>query len=244
MKISLGALAVLTAIVLPAAPASAAPVSGTDTLPPAGLVARYTFDAGAVNNRVADSSGRAPALTVRSADQGVIKFAGGTAAFPAACASGATACPRGLLEAPDDADLNPGTRPFRWSARVAVAKSQLVGSSNVLQKGVSTGGSQWKMQIGATNGRAQCIVAGTGTTGAYVVRSSNTVADGAWHKILCQRSGTSLSVWVDNVQRGTATIPSTLSISNTLPLRIGGPNFNTHSDMFHGQLDDVYAELG
>ncbi|NMO55442.1 LamG domain-containing protein [Actinoplanes sp. TBRC 11911] len=244
MKISLGALAALTAFVLPAAPASAAPAAGTDTVPPAALVARYTFDAGAVNGRVADLSGRAPALTVRSADQGVIRFSGGTVAFPAACRSGADACPRGLLEAPDDADLNPGTRVFRWSARVAVTKAQLAGSSNVLQKGVSTGGSQWKLQIGATNGRAQCIVAGTGTTGSYVVRSSQTVADGAWHKVVCQRNGTSLSVWVDNVQRGAATIPASLSISNSLPLRVGGPNFNTHSDMYHGQLDDVYAELG
>jgi hypothetical protein len=29
-----------------------------------------------------------------------------------------------------------------------------------------------------------------------------------------------------------------------LPLRIGGPNFNTTSDMYHGYLDDVYAVLG
>jgi hypothetical protein len=245
MKISLGALAALTVIaVLPSAPASAAPAGGADTVPPATLVARYTFDAGAVDGHVADTSGRGGALTVRSADQGVIRFSGGTAAFPAACRSGATTCARGLLEAPNDADLNPGTRTFRWSARLAVSKSQLAGSSNVLQKGVSTGGSQWKLQLGATNGRAQCVVAGTGTSGTYVVRSSESVADGAWHKIMCQRNGTSLSVWVDNVQRGAATIPSNLSISNSLPLRIGGPNFNTHSDMYHGQLDDVYAELG
>jgi Concanavalin A-like lectin/glucanases superfamily len=243
MKISL-ALAALTAIALPATPAFAAPVSETDAAPPAPvLVARYTFDGGAVGGRVADSSGRAPALTVRSADQGVIKFEGGTAAFPVVCARGATVCPRGLLEAPDDADLNPGTRMFRWSARVNVTKAQLVGSSNVLQKGVATTGSQWKLQIGATNGRAQCVV-GTGSSATYVARSAGTVADGVWHKVLCERSGTSLSVYVDNVQRGTTTIPSNLSISNKLPLRIGGPNFNTHSDMYHGQLDDVYAELG
>jgi hypothetical protein len=245
MKLRL-ALAALTAVVLPATPAVASPATGTDAVPPVGtpvLVARYTFDGGAVGGRVADSSGRAPALTVRSADQGVIKFEGGTAIFPAACPSGATVCPRGLLEAADDADLNPGTRMFRWSARVNVAKAQLVGSSNVLQKGVATTGSQWKMQIGATNGRAQCVVAGTGASGTYMVRSTTTVADGAWHKILCQRSGTSLSVYVDGAQRGTATIPSTVSITNNLPLRIGGPNFNTHSDMYHGQLDDVYAEL-
>ena len=78
----------------------------------------------------------------------------------------------------------------------------------------------------------------------HIARSSATVADGQWHKVLCQRSGTTLSVWVDNVNRGQTTIPSNLSISNTLPLRVGGPNFNTRTDMYHGRLDDVYAELG
>jgi hypothetical protein len=156
-------LAALAGAVIPAAPAqAAAPV----------LVARYTFDGGAVGGRVADTSGRAPALTVRAADQGVVRFEGGPVAFPATCAAAATVCPRGLLEAANDADLNPGTRLFRWSARIQLTKAQLTGSSNVLQKGVATGGSQWKLQIGATNGRAQCVVTGVGSPTVYVARSA------------------------------------------------------------------------
>jgi hypothetical protein len=228
------ALAVLAGA-LPAAPAqAAAPI----------LVARYTFDGGAVGGRVADTSGRAPSLAVRAADQGVVRFEGGHVTFPAACATAATVCPRGLLEAANDADLNPGTRLFRWSARIQLTKAQLAGSSNVLQKGVATGGSQWKLQIGATQGRAQCVATGVGSPTVYVARSAGTVADGAWHKVLCQRSGSSLAVYVDGVQRGQTTIPAALAISNGLPLRIGGPNFNARRDMYHGQLDDVYAELG
>jgi hypothetical protein len=236
MKISL-TIAAIAALLVPAAPALA------DTAAPT-LVARYTFDGGAVAGHVADSSGRSSALTVRAADQGVIRFQSGYAAFPSACPAGAAVCPRALLEAANDADLNPGTRFFRWSARVNVTKAQIAGSSNVLQKGVNNTGSQWKMQIGATNGKAQCVVVGTGSAVTYLVRSSGTVTDGVWHKILCQRSGTTLSVWVDNVQRGQTTIPSTVSVTNSLPLRIGGPNFNARSDMYHGLLDDVYAELG
>ncbi len=242
MKIAL-TLAALAGSVLPAVPAAAAPVVN-----PVTLVARYTFDGGAVGGRVADSSGRAPALTVRVADQGSVRFEAGQggryAAFPAPCATAATVCPRGLLEAANDADLNPGTRMFRWSARVQVTKARLVGSSNVLQKGVAGTGSQWKLQIGATQGRAQCVVVGAGSPTVYVARSAGTVADGAWHKVLCQRSGTSLAVFVDGVQRGQTTIPATLSVTNTLPLRVGGPNFNARRDMYHGALDDVYAELG
>ena len=67
---------------------------------------------------------------------------------------------------------------------------------------------------------------------------------GQWHKVICQRSGGTLSVSVDDVVRGQIAIPATLNITNKLPLRLGGPNFNTKTDMYHGRLDDVYAELG
>ena len=238
-----------TAAVRPVTTTSSAPARAATTTTNPVLVARYTFDAGAVGGRVADTSGRGQALTVRGVDQGVIRFEGTAQSgrylsFPAACPTGARTCPRGLLEAPSDPDLNPGTRLFRWSARVQVTRAQVTGSANIVQKGVATTGSQWKMQIGATNGRAQCVVVGTGSATAYVVRSTNPVADGQWHKVLCQRSGSTLTVYVDNVQRGQTTIPANLSISNSLPLRVGGPNFNTKTDMYHGRLDDVYAELG
>ena len=228
--------------------AGAVPAVGAPAAPagPA-LVAHWTFDAGAVDGRVADTSGRAPALTVRAADQGVIRFEGGPQgkfiAFPAVCAATGP-CPRGLLEAANDVDLNPGTRLFRWSARIHLTKAQLQGSANVMQKGVANTSSQWKMQVGATHGRAQCVVVGAGSPAVYVARSASTVADGAWHKVLCQRSGSTLSIYVDGVQRGQTTIPASLSISNTMPLRVGGPNFTNRREMYHGLLDDVYAELG
>ena len=127
---------------------------------------------------------------------------------------------------------------------MAGCPTQIVGSANVMQKGVANTSSQWKMQVGRTHGKAQCVVVGTGSRTVYIARSATSVADGQWHKVLCQRNGTSLSVYVDNVARGQTTIPANLSISNALPLRVGGPNFNTRTDMYHGRLDDVYAELG
>jgi hypothetical protein len=276
MKLAL-ALAAASAFVVPATPALAAPAPGPtpEANPPAAapattttvaagpapapaagtvaaaplLVARWTFDAGAVSGKVADTSGRGPALTLRTADQGAVRFetatpSGRYVSFPAACASGARTCPRALFEAADTANLNPGTRTFRWSARMQLTKTQIVGSANILQKGVANTSSQWKLQVGRTHGKAQCVVVGTGSSTVYIARSATSVADGQWHKVLCQRSGTSLSVYVDNVLRGQVTVPSNLSITNTLPLRLGGPNFNTRTDMYHGRLDDVYAELG
>ncbi len=242
MKLALALLAA-TGLVLPATPALAAPATAPT------LVARWTFDAGAVDGKVADTSGRGQSLTTRTADQGAVRYetatpSGRYVSFPDACAINATTCPRALYETPSVAGLNPGTRLFRWSARMQLTKAQLTGSANVMQKGVAGTSSQWKLQIGKTNGRAQCVVLGTGSSTVYIARSAATVADGQWHKVLCQRSGTTLSVVIDDKAAGQTTIPSTLSISNTLPLRIGGPNFNTKTDMYHGRLDDVYAELG
>jgi hypothetical protein len=227
------------ATITPAAPAAPGPVT----------VARYSFDGGAgATGRIAENSGRGSALTVRAANGGRVTFTGTTAdkvaSFPARCATTTTTCPRALLEGTDDADLDPGTRLFRWGASVRLTKAQVTGSSNVVQKGVVDTESQWKMQIGARQGKAQCAVVGQGSAQVYLIRSSVGVADDKWHDIMCQRSGSTLAVYVDGQARGRVTVPAALSIANARPLRIGGPNFNTKSDMYHGLLDDVYARLG
>ena len=212
-------------------------------------VARYTFDGGVgATGRVAENSGRGTALTVRAADRGQVTFAGTTAdkyaSFPAACPAKATSCPRALLEGTDDPDLDPGVRLFRWGASVHLTKAQVTGSANVVQKGVVDTDSQWKMQIGARQGKAHCVVVGQGSAKVYLARSSVGVADAKWHDIMCQRSGSVLAVYVDGQERGRVSVPATLSIANSRPLRIGGPNLNAKSEMHHGQLDDVYARLG
>lgn len=221
-------------------------MSTTATTPT--LVARYTFDGGIATGRVAEISGRGSAATIRSVDHGALTL--GTAGkghfigFPAKCAATATVCPRVLLEAPDDADLNPGLRRFRWAARIRVLPSQLTDSSNIVQKGVANTDSQWKMQIGPGHGKVQCVVVGHDTTQSYIVRSSGSAADGKWHRVLCERSGTSLAIAVDGVVQSRVGVPAALSIGNNRPMRIGGPNFTNSSDLYHGWLDDVYATLG
>ncbi len=253
MKLSVRLLTIAL-VAVPAVPALAVTTAGTTAktaaaAPAPVYVARYTFAAGATaTGRVAENSGRGPVLTVRSADRGAIRFlptkAGRYLGFPFRCATTATTCPRALLEGADDADLDPGTRSFRWGAYLNVSKAQLAGSPNVMQKGVATTESQWKLQVGATHGRAQCVVVGRGNPTAYIVRSTVTVADSKWHHVQCVRVGGAMAVYVDGVARGRVALPATLAIENNRPLRIGGPNFNTKSDMYHGQLDDVYARLG
>src|SRR5258708_5110607 len=133
-------LVALALVVVPAIAAAPAFAAVQAAGPAAVTVAKYSFDAGATAaGRVAENSGRGLPLTVRSANHGAVRFVAGTsgryAAFPAPCAKGATSCARALLEAPNDADLNPGTRTFTWGATIAVNKSAVIGSSNVVQKG-------------------------------------------------------------------------------------------------------------
>ncbi|MEV6350361.1 LamG-like jellyroll fold domain-containing protein [Actinoplanes sp. NPDC051851] len=240
----LSALVFLTIPAL-AAPAVAAPAEG----PEPALVARYNFDGGATDGRVNDLSGKGGVLTIRGADNGTVAIttegAGRYASFPALCPSTTTGiCARAIMEAADNANLDPGTNTFRWAASVRVTPAQVRGKANIMQKGTAGTDSLWKLQLTGKSGRAQCIVAGKGSAQTFSATSTRTVTDGAWHKIVCERSGTGLAVSVDGVAGTRAAIPSTLSIDNDMPLRIGGPNFGETSDMYHGQLDDVYVQVG
>lgn len=239
-------LPLVLAAVLPvaASPAYAAPKAATPT-----VVANYTFDAGiTATGQVAEASGRGSAATVRSLEGGavVVTVAGANRylRFPGKCAPAKLVCPRVLLEAPDDADLDPGARRFQWGASVRVLTNQLGGSSNVVQKGLYDTDSQWKLQIGPTYGKAQCVLVGQGSAQSYVARSSATVADGTWHKILCERNGRKLTVSVDGAVQAGVDLPANLTVGNNRPLRIGGPNFSNSGALYHGWLDEVYATLG
>jgi hypothetical protein len=235
-------LAALTALVtmpLLGTPAMAA----EDPIGPA-LVARYNFDGGANAGKISDLSGRGAALTIRGAANGQVAIASEGvnryASFPGICAATAPTCAKALLEAPDDADLDPGTRNFKWAASVRLTTAQLSGNANIMQKGVANPESQWKMQITGRSGRAQCVLVARTSGQTFSVLSARPVADGNWHRIVCERTGTTLAVSAG----GTVTLPPTVAVDNTMPLRIGGPNFAKDSDMYHGQLDDVYVQLG
>jgi hypothetical protein len=232
-----------------AASAHAAPAHGAFAQAAPAVVARYSFDAGTVaGSRITDRSGRGHTLTVRTADGGRIAFRGTSAdrhaAFPAPCPPRARTCPRVFLEARDHPDLDPGTRPFTWGAALNVTKSRVTDSSNVMQKGFATYGSQWKLQLGATNGRAHCVMVGRGDETINLVRSTTSVADGTWHRVACRRAATALTILVDGRAEKTIRIPAGLSVANTSPVRIGGPTFSPGADMYNGLLDDAYARLG
>ncbi|BEL02293.1 hypothetical protein Q0Z83_004840 [Actinoplanes sichuanensis] len=238
-------LSAITALLMPlfGAPAYAA----DDPIGPA-LVARYNFDGGATDGRVNDLSGRGAALTIRGAASGQVAItsegANRFASFPGVCAAEATTCAKALLEAPDDADLDPGVRNFKWAASVRLTTAQLSGNANVMQKGVAGTESMWKMQVTGRSGRAQCVLVARVTGQTFSVLSARPVADGNWHRISCERLNGTLAISVDGAAGGRTPVPESVAIDNAMPLRVGGPNLAKDGDMYHGQLDDVFVQLG
>jgi hypothetical protein len=238
---SVGLAAVLVAVVAGAgtALATARPAART-TESTAVMVARYSFDQSGTRALI-DDSGYGHTLRIVSAQGGKVSSvthgAGLALQFPKKCSG---TCDRVVLQAASAADLNPGNAAFRYGATVRLARSQTSSGQNVLQKGYSATGGQYKLQIDGSAGRPSCVMVDGARTALHLARSSVTVADGGWHQLECRRAGTGLTLFVDGVVRGTASIPDSLSVDNTAPLSIGGKGAYQDNDQFQGAVDDVW----
>jgi hypothetical protein len=223
--------------------------SGTTTPPTAGpgpgFVASYNFDSTVADGTFDDGSGMGHLL--RAATRGAtlrttVRGNGQAVVFPPAC-DGAT-CPRLVLQAAHTAALNPGTKPLRFGARVLLVQGQTSEGENVVQKGYSTTGGQYKLQVDGVKGKPSCVMSDKGSTTSYKVPGPSSIADGKWHTLECRRTGTLLSILVDGTAVGTKTVPAGLSVETTQPLSIGGKGLAENNDQFHGTLDDVWVSIG
>ena len=231
-----GILGAALAAVAWATPALAAPPAPTGV-----VVARYTFDTAKTGTAITDDSGHNHVLTPSSAR---VKLTAKSAAFPAKCNAASKQCPRAVLQAADAPDLNPGAGPIRFGATVKLARGQTGIGENILQKGYSATGGQYKLQVDGRRGRPSCVLSDNVVRGIHLAQSDVSISDGAWHGLECRRSGTTLTLLVDGAVHATATIPATLAISNTVPLSLGGKGDGTNNDQFHGTLDDVWIAVG
>ena len=216
-------------------PAQAAGVPAADAV-------RYTFD-GAFP--LADVSGNGHDLTAVSRHGGsftTVAHGGGSAlAFPPPCDD--EPCPRIALRSATTTGLNPGRRPFRYGASVRLASDETTKGENVLQKGYSAMGSQYKLQIDGAQGRPSCVLVGDRSPVIHMAVSSVSVADNHWHTLECRRAGARLTVIVDSRTRGTATIPADLSVRNNMPFSVGGKGSYLDNDQFQGVLDEVWVSI-
>jgi hypothetical protein len=226
-------LGVLGSVIGPSAQASTTP----------GDVVRFTFDGAAP---LIDVSGHGHDLSPVSRHGGTFTMVahngGGAVAFPPPCR--AEPCPRIALRAVPAGDLDPGNRPIRYGASVRLAPDETTKGENVLQKGYSARGSQYKLQIDGTAGEPSCVLVDDDHPQIQVAKSDRSVADDRWHTLECRRDGARLSILVDGVRRGAATIPTDLSVRNRIPLSIGSKGSFTDNDQFQGVLDDVWVDIG
>jgi hypothetical protein len=186
-------------------------------------------------------------LTVnRGAIQRVPDESGGVALrFPAPCRGPGGNCPRAIVDVPHSPGLNPGDRSFSFGAMVLLQPDETADGSNVMQKGrFRTPGVQWKLQIDGIAGRPSCVFrGGPGRRGPSVtVTSPVSVATGSWHRVRCVMTADRAAVAVDGLTTS-APAASVRALSNTAPVRLGGPALGVGADQYHGRLDDVFLRI-
>jgi hypothetical protein len=182
----------------------------------------------------------------RGAIQRVPDGTGGVALrFPGPCRDPGTGCPRAVVDVPNSPGLNPGDRSFSFGAMVLLQPDETTDGSNVMQKGrFRTLGAQWKLQIDGIAGRPSCVFrGGPGRSGPSVtVTSPVSVATGNWHRVRCVMTADQAAVVVDGLTTSVRAT-SVRSLSNTAPVRLGGPGLGAGDDQYHGLLDDVFLRI-
>ena len=214
--------------------------------PPSPYVASYNFDSTVPDGTFDDGSGNGHLLKALAVNGGAVRTvkhaAGQGIAFPAKCAG--TACARVVLQATDVPDLNPGAKNLRYGANVLLSPAETSSGENIMQKGYSTAGGQYKLQVDGISGKPSCVMSDKTDPAIHVAKSQKSVADGGWHTLECRRTGTTLTILVDDQDGGGATVPATLEVVTPQPLSIGGKGTGVNNDQFHGSLDDVWISVG
>jgi uncharacterized protein YwbE len=206
---------------------------------PTGTVLKFTFD------------GKAPlsdGATVKNAagkGRGTVEVGAGrfkkVKGKPGRAARYPLAHGYGLIEAPDRKVWDPRRRAFSFGAKVRVAAPQVTRNMNIIQKGYfHQPGGQWKLQLG--RGIPSCRV--SGAAGSLLVASDTSIADGRWHRLVCIRTHTGLTLRVDRAVVASGDGP-TGKVANGSVVRIGAKKLGTgRVDQFHGRLDVPFLSLG
>ena len=199
---------------------------------PAKIRAEYTFDS-IVGGVVADRSGRGHDLTLSGNYSSVAGPSSPAVAF----------APISRAATPSTSDLNPVSREFAVSVvfRIHDDTSALTDTPNLAQKGFWGDAAQWKMQLKPDVAAIQCRF--KGTSGAKLLTSPVTGVDnGVWHTATCWRSGGTIGVTVDGIDK--ATTAAIGDITNNRPMLIGAKSLTSSTDQFTGDVDYVSVAVG
>ncbi len=158
--------------------------------------------------------------------------------LPGRCIEDAiTTCPRAYLQIPSADDLNPGSRDFSFGSDILLTAAQAKLGSDIVRKGYGRGvdvTGQWRLQL-EEDGRPSCAVTGKGMSESFVVESSDSIANSVWHRIRCTRSGSTLTIQVDDSTGKTIAIPDGLLVETPEDVLVGGGG----DEQFFGALDNV-----
>ena len=189
-----------------------------------------------------DSSGNGLNGIVGSHVQtGVALTGGGTGyRFPYLKPNTPPADPEHLVTIPDNDRLDPGTGNFAVEFRMRTTHS----FGNVIQKGqAGSKGGYWKFQ--QPSGKITCLFRGSAGSSTAGAGSTVRVNDGNWHTVRCERTASSVTMYIDGQRTGRNTNP-TGTIANTRPVTIAGKGncdqVEITCDYFSGDIDYVKIE--
>jgi hypothetical protein len=204
-------------------------------------VAVWWMNEGPGARTMVDSSGNGLNGTIGTSVQtGVALSGGGTGyRFPYKRPNTPPPDPQHLVTVPHSSRLNPGSGAYAVELRMRTTHS----FGNVIQKGqAGSKGGYWKFE--QPSGKIACLFrgsAGTSTASSASVR----VNDGNWHTVRCERTASSVTMWVDGVFTS-RNRNATGTIANTRPLTIAGKGncdqVEITCDYFSGDIDYVRIE--
>lgn len=92
-------------------------------------------------------------------------------------------------------------------------------------------------------GFPSCVLVDSETSETVRVLGDLSVADGAWHRIICERSGSDVTLTIDGQVSGIEVVSTTPNIENTAPVRIAGKHPRPDGDFYFGDVDNVFLRI-
>ena len=224
-----------------AAAASAVPAAlpAAGPPPPTGqLVGSWQFNGAPGATTEPDASGTGNVLTVDPRHAGV-----STGRYEPADASGYVHVDDGILQAPSNATLEPGSRDIRIDIRVRVTDGWK--GANFIQKGTTADSASgfWKIEMTQYQVRCRFI----GSQGSARLQSHDVVGDGEWHTITCTKTASAADLWIDGVPEAHADVVVGANLNTTDAVSVGGktvPGQVDPDDLLSGDIDYATYRLG
>ena len=139
------------------------------------------------------------------------------------------------LSIPSSADFDFGTGYFSiefWINPGVVTGTQIIVSRQEAGAGMA-------LQIGLSGATPIITMRSVGGTGLITIVSTGTIPANQWSRLKFTRSGTTVTIYINEVAAGTGTASNTLTPSVSRPLSIGCLDDTSLSSYFIGKIDEL-----